>query len=328
MSLVLAVDGGGTKCLAVLVDEKRGVVGSGRAGGCNPQSVGSEQAEQALAAAIAAACEALPPGTEVRTAAFGLAGIDTPRGEEEGRRLALRGLAAAHIAAAQVVVENDGLMALRGAAAGGRGLLVIAGTGSVVYAGDGERYVRAGGWGHRVTDVGSAQHIASLALVAAYRSLDAGAADTPLALALCAGAGVGDLYALHDWLYLPDTGVDAVAALARAVGAAADAGDPDATALLEEAGRQLADQALLAAGRVGLLDGRSFPVFLLGGVLQSSRRVRNALLERLRQRAPGALAEVPRFAPIFGAVIRALGGPAALDEGLRQRLLSAAVLQA
>ncbi|WP_374713048.1 BadF/BadG/BcrA/BcrD ATPase family protein [Symbiobacterium terraclitae] len=328
MSLVLAVDGGGTKCLAVLVDAERGVVGSGRAGGCNPQSVGREQAEQALADAIAAACQGIPPGTAVRTAAFGLAGVDTPRGEEEGRRLALRALQAAQVTAAQVVVENDGLMALRGAAAGGRGLLVVAGTGSVVYAGDGERFVRAGGWGHRITDAGSAQHIAGLALAAAYRALDAGDPDTPLARALCAGAGVDDLYALHDWLYHPETGLDAVAALARAVGAAAEGGDPVAAAVLEQAGRQLADQALLAAKRVGLLDGGPFPVFLLGGVLQSSRRVRTALLERLRQRAPGALAEVPRFAPVYGAVIRALGGPAALDEGLRERLLASAVLQA
>jgi len=328
MSLVLAVDGGGTKCLAVLVDSERGVVGSGRAGGCNPQSVGREQAEQALAAAISSACEGLPPGTEVRTAAFGLAGVDTPRGEEEGLRLALRALAAARISAAQVIVENDGLIALRGAAAGGRGLLVAAGTGSVVYAGDGQRYVRAGGWGHRVTDVGSAHHIASLALAAAYRSLDAGAADNPLVRALCASAAVDDLYALHDWLYLPETGVDDIAALARAVGAAADAGDAAAAALLEQAGRELADQALVAAARVGLLEGGSFPVFLLGGVLQSSPVVRTALLERLQQKARGALVEVPRFAPIYGAVIRALGGPDALDEALRQRLLSAAVLQA
>lgn len=328
MSLVLAVDGGGTKSLAVLVDEERGVIGSGRAGGCNPQSVGAEQAEQALAQAIAAACQGLPPGAEVRTAAFGLAGVDTPRSEEEGRLLALRALSAAGVTAAQVLVENDGLIALRGAAAGGRGLLVAAGTGSVVYAGDGERYVRAGGWGHRVIDLGSAHHIASMALAAVYRSLDAGHPDTPLARALCAHAGAKDLYALLDWLYLPETGVDAVAALARAVGAAAESGDPEASALLQSAGRELADQALVAAGRVGLLDGSPFPVFLLGGVLQSSPLVRNALLERLRERAPGAEAEVPRYAPIYGAVIRALGGPGALSERLRERLLSAAVLMA
>ena len=217
MTYYLAVDGGGTKCLAVLVHREQGVVGSGRAGGSNPQSVGREQAVQALTDAVRSACRGLPAGCRIDTAAFGLAGVDTPASEEEACRLARAALDAAGVSAGCVLVENDGLIALRGAAEGGRGLLVAAGTGSVVYAGDGRRFVRAGGWGHRVGDAGSAFHIAQLGLAAAYRSLDAGEPDTPLIRHLCEAVQVPDLYALYDWLYLPDTGVDAVAALARAV---------------------------------------------------------------------------------------------------------------
>ncbi len=326
MTYYLAVDGGGTKCLAVLVHRGQGVVGSGLSGGSNPHSVGREQAVRALTDAVRAACRDLPPGCRIDTAAFGLAGVDTPASEEEARRLAQAALDAAGVAAARVLVENDGLIALRGAADGGRGLLVASGTGSVVYAGDGQRFVRAGGWGHRVGDVGSAFHIAQMALSSAFRSLDAGEPDTPLIRHLCEAAGARDLYALYDWLYLPATGVDAVAGLARAVDAAARAGDPAAGEILARAGRELGGAAALAARRAGLPDGGPFPVFLLGGVLQNSPAVRSALLERLAEEAPGGVVQVPRYAPIYGAVMRALGGPAAVDEGLRRRLLAADVL--
>lgn len=328
MTYYLAVDGGGTKCLAVLVHPDQGIVGSGRSGGSNPQSVGRERAVQALTEAVRLACRHLPEGSRIGTAAFGLAGVDTPATEEDARQLAQTALAAAGVSAECVLVENDGLIALRGAAEGGRGLLVVAGTGSVVYAGDGRRFVRAGGRGHRVGDVGSAFHIAQLGLAAAFRSLDAGDSDTPLIRHLCAAVGVDDLYALYDWLYLPGTGVDAIAGLARAVDAAAQAGDRAAAEVLARAGSELAEAAALAARRAGLVDGSAFPVFLVGGVLQNSAAVRAALLQRLAGEAPGGVVEVPRFAPIYGAVIRALGGPAAVDQRLRERLLAADVLLA
>ncbi|MFO7275347.1 MAG: hypothetical protein LOD90_04500 [Symbiobacteriaceae bacterium] len=328
MTYYLAVDGGGTKCLAVLVHAEHGVVGSGRSGGTNPHSVGRERAAQALTEAVRAACRGLPAGERIHAAAFGLAGVDTPGAEEEARGLVREALDAAGVSVGDVFVENDGLVALRGAAEGGRGLLVIGGTGSVAWAGDGRRFVRAGGWGHKVGDHGSAYYIAQLALAAAFRSFDAGETDTPLIRHLCAAVQAPDLYRFYDWLYRPDTVVDSLAGLARAVDAAAQEGDPAAKAVLARAGWELAELAALAARKAGLVDGGSFPVFLMGGVLQHSAAVRAAMLERLAEQAPGGVVQVPRFAPIYGAVIRAMGGPEAVDEGLRQRLLATDVLLA
>lgn len=324
----LAVDGGGTKCLAVLVSTHQGVLGFGRAGGCNPQSAGRRRAVESLAAAIAGACQSLPPGERLRSAAFGLAGLDSPQGVEAGRQLVLTALKRAGVAADAVMVENDGLIALRGAADGGRGMLVVSGTGSIVYAGDGRKYVRVGGWGHRVGDVGSAYHIARQALSAAYRSWDERGVTTMLSGCLCEAAGVADLYALQEWLYRPDASEDALAALASAVDRAAAGGDPEALAILEAAGAGLGEMAAAAAGRAGLRGGGAFPVFLVGGVLQHSASVRDALLAHLREKCPLAVPEVPRHQPIFGALLLALGGVGPVDAELRESLMRSEPLRA
>ncbi|MCG6197329.1 N-acetylglucosamine kinase, partial [Anoxybacillus sp. LAT_38] len=52
---LLAVDGGGTKCLAVLTDRSKRTLGAGRAGSCNYQGIGREAAARELAAAISQA---------------------------------------------------------------------------------------------------------------------------------------------------------------------------------------------------------------------------------------------------------------------------------
>lgn len=324
----LAVDGGGTKCLAVLVGTRQGVVSFGRSGGCNPQSAGRRRAVTALAEAISRACVGLPSGARLHSAAFGLAGLDSPQGVAAGRQLVAEALAESGVEADAVLVENDGLIALRGAADGGRGVLVVGGTGSIVYAGDGERFVRAGGWGHRVGDVGSAHDIARSALAAAYRAWDGYPQKTDLPRYLCEEAGVPDLFALQEWLYRPDSRADGLASLARAVDRAAAAGDQAALAILAEAGTSLGELAAVAAARAGLPGGEPFPVFLVGGVLQHSAPVREALLRFLVARCPGAVPEVPRHQPIFGAVLLALGGSGAVDGALRESLIHAEPLRA
>lgn len=324
----LAVDGGGTKCLAVLVSTHQGVLSFGRAGGCNPHSAGRQRAVDALAEAIAGACRALPAGERLRSAAFGLAGLDTPQGVEAGRKLVAEAMAKARVEADAILVENDGLIALRGAADGGRGMLVVSGTGSIVYAGDGSDYVRIGGWGHRVGDVGSGYQIAHRALSAVYRAWDERGATTRLARHLCGVAGVADLYALQEWLYRPDASDDALASLATAVDQAAAEGDQEALAILQAAGAGLGAMAATAAQRAGLPAEGPFPVFLVGGVLQHSAPVREALLAHLREKCPQAVPEVPRHQPICGAVLLALGGAGAVDAALRERLLLAEALRA
>src|SRR5690606_5383094 len=98
----------------------------------------------------------------------GLAGV----GNRAEREVVERTLASARLAE-RVCVISDGETALYGAFAGGPGILLIAGTGSVGYArGEDGRVERCGGWGMLVGDEGSGFGLGRAGLRAALRSAD------------------------------------------------------------------------------------------------------------------------------------------------------------
>lgn len=164
---LLAVDGGGTKCLAVFTDRQGKIEGTGRGGSCNYQTTGKEAAVDELVRAMKIAREDLtePPAPDetlrVECAVFGMAGLDTGYDRQIIEGLVREALSRAEIQADRVVVENDGLAALLGATDGKPGVLLIAGTGSIVYGVNGQgRSARAGagatGSGMRGVPTGSA----------------------------------------------------------------------------------------------------------------------------------------------------------------------------
>ncbi len=74
-SLFLAVDGGGSKTHAVVVDSHGAVRGRGSAGSSNLRAIGVEQTLAQLRAAIAEALPTRDVRCDVDAAWFGLAGI-------------------------------------------------------------------------------------------------------------------------------------------------------------------------------------------------------------------------------------------------------------
>ncbi len=154
---LLALDGGGTKCLAVFADREGRMLASGRAGSCNYQGTGREaaaleltrairEAKRQLAASAAERGEApLEPGAAsassvrkeradiaedgplvVACAVFGVAGLDTGHDRQVIEGMVREALARTRVTADRVVVENDGVAALLGATGGAPGILVIA----------------------------------------------------------------------------------------------------------------------------------------------------------------------------------------------------------
>jgi N-acetylglucosamine kinase-like BadF-type ATPase len=154
------------------------------------------------------------------------------------------------------------------------GLAVVSGTGSVVVARDKSgQMVKVGGRGPVDGDPGSG-HAIGLAAWATGR--------------------------FHPYA---DTPRD-IAALVPEVVAAADGGNRDARRMLENAGRDLAEQAAQAMDRIGW-QGTTKPCALGGGVVTNVARVRDAFIQGARELSlqldPVTL--VPR--PVQGAIVMA-----------------------
>src|SRR4029077_13982894 len=124
---VVGVDGGATKTDAVVMALDGRVIGSGRGGSSNWESVGLAQAGGAIALAVdAALAEAGHARREVEASVFALAGVDWPGDQVQlAGALDFLGLRGGRL------VTNDAFAALRAGISGHAGCVSSAGTGAV-----------------------------------------------------------------------------------------------------------------------------------------------------------------------------------------------------
>ncbi|MEC0373088.1 BadF/BadG/BcrA/BcrD ATPase family protein [Paenibacillus chibensis] len=327
---LLAVDGGGTKCLAVFADAEGRMLASGRAGSCNYQGVGREAAARELTRAIreakrqlavgkrdasSASSRVVPPTEhtpaaeedgplQVACAVFGLAGLDTAYDRRIIEELVHEALASTQVQADRVVVDNDGVAALLGASGGDPGILIIAGTGSIVYGinakGDS---ARAGGWGHRVGDEGSGYWIGKQGIRAVLRGYDGRGVATSLTAKLLQHLKLHNEEELFNWAYSAAYSVDKTAELSKLVDEAAQEGDAPARRILESAADELFLGAQAVMQKLGLSEDEApFAVILQGGVLQHNLVVRSRLAERIAAFSPLARVDEAKREPIYGVI--------------------------
>ncbi len=316
----LGVDAGGTSTRAVVADSAGRVLGVGLGGTGNWQAVGAAEAGATVRAAAAAALAGA--GVEagsLRGSFFGLAGVRT----EEERAVMGAELASLALGGA-LGVGGDLEAAHAGALGGGAGVVVIAGTGSAAWGRNaaGETW-QAGGWGWIVDDKGGGYWLAVRGLAAACEAADGRGAATVLGARSEAFFGAGGLRELLRELHAGRRDRAAVAAFAREVREAAEAGDAVAEELVEEAVRELVRLAEAVREKIAPeIAGLGFRLAVTGGL---------GLAKRVGERAwrTGFEPEEPWGEPVLGAVLRAaeIGG-AKLDAEARNALLAAWKLRA
>jgi len=271
-TLILGIDGGGSKTRALVSNLELVTLGSATLGSSNLQVVGFEAAMAALAAAAAEAL-AQAGGGEPAAVCLGLAGVGRPH--EQERVLAW---ARCRWVTARCHVVTDIEPVLAAGTPAGWGVALIAGTGSACLgrAPDG-RAVKVGGWGYLLGDEGSGYDLAARALRLATQTAD-GRADAPALLQATLdhwGLAAPDALVRHVYSGLAPA---ALATLARPVVALAEAGERHACALLDESAAQLALMAATAARRLAL---DAPPLALAGGLLGASPRLRHAVATQL-----------------------------------------------
>src|ERR1051326_6994957 len=223
----LGVDGGQSTTKALIGDATGRVVGRGSAGPCN--HVTAEEARLKFVRTIgecvaAARAEAgISPHVRFRTACFGMSG-----GPEDKAGL-LRDI----VQADQWLVTHDGLIALSGALAGENGIVAVAGTGSFVFARNGSRTMRVGGWGYIFGDEGSAFWIVKQALRAALRYEEGWGPQTLLHRMLLNAPGATSANQVLHLFYTPEWPRSRVARLAEEVDKNAESADELAVAILD-----------------------------------------------------------------------------------------------
>ena len=297
MSVVLGIDGGGTRTRAAIFagDQKLAFV---EGGSIKRLRVGTETADTNLRAILQRVfAEAGKP--KIVAATVGVASSKMP-GVEEWITSVLREYG---VGAMEIV--GDEVIALDAAFKGGPGILQIAGTGSNTI-GRSPKGAResAGGWSSRLGDEGSGYWIGVHAVRRALRAYDR---EEPTKILDTVGriwgtSTIDELINIGDGTPGPD-----FAALAPAIDKLALEGDVVALGVLAQASADLVDFVLLVRAKLRRKHNLSeeVPVAWIGSVIGKSGLVREAFFAGLREAAPDMPVSSTEVVGIDGAIWRA-----------------------
>lgn len=305
MTDVLGIDSGGTKTFAARANRDGEVTFWYEGKGLDPTGAGDADAALRETLALCGSPE--------------MATIGLPfHGEID--RISLQQIATSEsVLGSGARVVNDVAVAHLGAFAGGHGVLILAGTGSMAWAVGPKGTHRIGGFGHLFGDEGSAYWIGRKALAAASFEIDGRRENTGFASALCAAIGIvpADLIA---WTYGHEESRPAIASVALLVSSLASQGQSVASEILSSAGDTIGDLGVTARVAAGL--SIESPWAQAGSVFNDPI-VASATASKMKS-APTA----SRLSPVGGAVLDAArrNGWDITDqwiETLRTSLLSA-----
>ena len=292
MSVVLGIDGGGTRTRASIVQGSQ-LLAHAENGSIKRLRVGEQAAEANLRALLREVY--VQAGLKaVGAASVGVASASMP-GTTEWITAVLR-----DFSAERTEVVGDEVIALDASFRGGPGILQIAGTGSntIGRAPNGTRE-SAGGWSSRLGDEGSGYWIGVNSLRWALKAHDR---EQPTRILEKVGQ-IWETPNLDDLINLGDStpGPD-FAALAPAIYELADAGDPVALAILDQAAADLVEFVLLVRAKLRRKHSIAgeVPVAWTGGVIEKMTRVREAFFAGLKVAAP--------LMPVFTEPVVSLDG--------------------
>lgn len=313
--VVIGLDGGGTSTRVLCVDLAGNVLARVQAGGANPsKNVDAEANVQQAIGQVLAVAQRQPE--QVAALVAGIAGLDEPDDQVWAARFtSLPGIRV------KPHCVNDAVVAWAGALTLQPGIIVIAGTGCIVFGVTGTgREVRNYSFEHYAA--ATARHL-TFATVFRVLAGETTGADQGLIAQLLAYFGVATVRDLAEQAVQNETAdhhalVRLYSDCAPLITAAATAGVPLACTVCTAAAAALA-QGVRVVG--SLLDGAMIPYALIGSVARTPY-LQQQVTQTLDQPANKRYCAVePAFSPEAGAVLLALQQlNTPIDKGLLQRL--------
>jgi N-acetylglucosamine kinase-like BadF-type ATPase len=313
MSYVLGIDGGGSKTVCVLMDDLRQVLGRAEARPSNYQSIGIKATLQSIQSAIHNAVDAamITNYVNIDAICLGLAGvgrtadIEVVKGlvkELQNNKLPINW----ELQPENIIICNDALIALVGGIGQPVGIVVAAGTGSIVFGrnhqGDTKR---VGGWGYILGDEGSAYKIAIAGMNAALKSYDGREISTSLLEGFKQHLELKSIEDLIEVIYRRGWGIKQIAALAPIVDSAAASGDIVANIIIDDAVEELVKATSTVIDTIFNADS-VLEVVTTGSVWCAKCNIHERFAASLVKNFPNINVISPRYEPAYGAGLLAL----------------------
>ena len=296
---IIGIDGGGTRTVGILTTETGQRLAQVQSGPSNYHVVGEAKTQAVLENVIRELCKksGIPSASAIHFC-FGMAGL----GRAEDRKVVGRICDELGISKNRRILTHDAHIALVGGTEKQQGVIVISGTGAIVYGinANGDE-ARASGWGYLLGDEGSGYDIAIKGLRAVARAADGRGNPTELTDRILDRLERNEPSELIRWTHAASR--DEIAQLAEVVFDTAQTTDAVATEIVDEAVDELVCAAESVIKQLEFVE--PFDIVLSGGNLIHQPMFSDKIRHRLVRIRPKASVLLPKHEPAYGAVLLA-----------------------
>lgn len=293
---VLGIDGGGSTIRVIVATSDLTIIGQSEASiSVNPNTMGYDAAAQTIQEKMREAVA----NAQLSMAQISAVGIGIAGAEPENVGEWLYSLVVAACPNAKIALSSDHEIALVGATGERRGVLILAGTGSIAYGvNTAGKTALIGGLGYLLGDEGSGYWIGMRGLKAAFRALEGRDPSTSLVDVLLQAHSLKTRREMLHWVY-EQPRVRDIARFAPLVLEQAAAGDRVSCQIIESAAFEL---ALKVRTILHQLDREALPIAFTGSLLSHPNPLSLLLCELLD------LPELPKakYSSVMGAALLAL----------------------
>ena len=302
---VIGVDGGGTKTVAVLANLNGKVLARAEVGPSNINKIGFKHAIDNIVKVLTQVSQEYEKDKIVFIYLGLAAGLERDkRKKKEIKKQLLSISSLSWVLPKNISIEGDQLIAFRSGTEEKQGIIIIAGTGSIVMGWDKKgKEVIVGGWDYLLGDDGSGFWIGKKALQAVCLSIDGFNSKSLLHSMILKKLKIKTEKDLMQEIYKPEM-IKNIASLAPLVETAAKTGDKTAKDILFQASNELIIRANLAIKKLNL-ENKFFPLVLAGGVFKS-KIILTKVKKDIKIIAPKANFIRPKQEPVIGAMKLAL----------------------
>jgi N-acetylglucosamine kinase-like BadF-type ATPase len=304
---IIGIDGGGTKTTSVLCALDGVILAEAQGAPSNFQIIGIEQTSHTILDLIETCCHSVGCSiSQIGAVVAGLAGAGRSS-DQQSMRDGIMDLAhTRNLIINNLIVESDARIALEGAFGGKPGMIVIAGTGSIVFGKDerGKVY-RAGGWGRLIGDEGSGYAIGQQAFRAVARSLDDKSTKTKLTKLFEKKFGLNTQEAIIYSLYKENFDI---ASVMPTVIEAVSKGDKAAKRILDNAALELVELIEITLNKMNtkIKNPSKRPLALIGGLLSNDHYYFRKVISVIRKKMLPVSVRQAESSPVVGAAVMAI----------------------
>lgn len=300
---VIGIDGGATKTTAVLADLNRNILAERSSGPANFLIIGTDKVAKTISDLILDLCNDAEVNIQnIEIVCMGLTGAGR---EEDAEKIKNAVLDYWHnnysSKIKNLIVTSDARIALEGAFSGRPGIILIAGTGSIIFGKDrsGTLY-RVGGFGRYIGDEGGGYSIGRLGLQAVAKYFDGRGPETKLLQILQEKFGINSPEDLINKVY--NENID-FASLAPFVIQCAEEGDEPCREILRKEAEELVLHIKAIKDKIRV---RTVYISFLGGLLSAENYYSKLLRKIILQKIEGVNVILPEHPPAYGAVLLAM----------------------